>query len=276
MRFEHGSHRTECLAALIVPLLLLLCCRCSYSSDDRRPPFGTELLRRQCLPLDEGVEPWEACGDRGRHHVRLRFCSAYEPARLLTDCDRRGLDNLLQLDEKARRLATQFGRIIDRYDCENANSVSWTCRDCEEAYKQWVCAMFLPPVQVEGEVACLKPCRYVCRLVEQRCPYFHPSVKEQYAGERVFKCIDPDIPDLNSVSSYGPPHRCYCPKHLDAGTDTGEPECQLLSPAQLRRNASRWGQHRSQAPPLLWGPSTPLLLLATALLVAAWWTTRTR
>lgn len=49
--------------------------------------------------------------------------------------------------------------------------------------------MFLPPVRVEGEVTGLKPCRYVCRLVEQRCPYFHPSVKEQYAGERVFKCI---------------------------------------------------------------------------------------
>ncbi|GFW96128.1 uncharacterized protein TNCV_958411 [Trichonephila clavipes] len=42
--------------------------------------------------------------------------------------------------------------------------------------------MYLPPLQVEGEG--VKPCRYICRLVEQRCPYFHPSVKDQYAGER--------------------------------------------------------------------------------------------
>ncbi|GIY85102.1 uncharacterized protein CDAR_508421 [Caerostris darwini] len=111
----------------------------------------------------------------------------------------------------------------------------------QEAYKQWVCAMYLPPLQVEGEG--VKPCRYICRLVEQRCPYFHPSVKDQYAGERVFKCIDPDIPDLDGVedaSSYGPPHRCYCPQHL-GGPDSGEEECRLLTPAQLRRK----GQHGS-------------------------------
>lgn len=123
MRFEHGSHRTECLAALIVLLLLLCCCS---SSDDRRPsPFRTDELS-QCLPLDEGVEPW----DNSR---RLRFCDAYEPARLIRDdCDpRSGLDYLIRRDEEARQVVSQFGRLIDRYDCENANSVSWTCRDCE-------------------------------------------------------------------------------------------------------------------------------------------------
>lgn len=94
--------------------------------------------------------------------------------------------------------------------------------------------------------------------------------------------LDPDIPDLDSIqgdSSYGPPHRCYCPQHLDAGAEPGDHECQLLSPAQLRRNASRWGQHHrsSQAPPACPSCIHRLLLLAsTALLVAAWWTTRTR
>lgn len=126
MRFEHGSHRTECLAALIV-LLLLLCCCCS-SSDDRRPsPFRNDELS-QCLPLDEGVEPW----DNSNRRRNLRFCDHYETARLLRDeCDPRGLDYLIRMDEQARQVASQFGRIIDRYDCENANSVSWTCRDCE-------------------------------------------------------------------------------------------------------------------------------------------------
>ncbi|GFU42114.1 uncharacterized protein NPIL_351901 [Nephila pilipes] len=102
--------------------------------------------------------------------------------------------------------------------------------------------MYLPLLQVEGDG--VKPCRYICRLVEQRCPYFHPSVKDQYAGERVFKCIDPDIPDLESIQgvySYGPPHRCYCPQHLGTEQDSGEEECRLLTPAQLRRNASRRG-----------------------------------
>lgn len=126
MRFEHGSHRTECLAALIV-LLLLLCCCCS-SSDDRRPsPFRNDELS-QCLPLDEGVEPW----DNSKRRRNLRFCDHYETARLLRDeCDPRGLDYLIRMDEQARQVVSQFGRIIDRYDCENANSVSWTCRDCE-------------------------------------------------------------------------------------------------------------------------------------------------
>lgn len=127
MRFEHGSHRTECLAALIV---LLCCCYCCCRSTPA--PFGSELLR-QCLPLTEALEPWDACGARGRH-VRLRFCDAHEPRRLFADataCDRRGLDNLLRLDEEARRVAAQFRRLVVRYDCENANSVSWTCKDCE-------------------------------------------------------------------------------------------------------------------------------------------------
>ncbi|CAL1285526.1 unnamed protein product [Larinioides sclopetarius] len=263
MRFEHGSHRTECLAALIVLLLLLCCCCCSAEVP---PPFGTF---RQCLHLDEDVGPWEACGAQGRS-VRLRFCDAYEPARLMRVCTDEALNRLRESDGRAREAACRFRRLLDRYDCENANSV-WTCKDCEEAYKQWVCAMYLPPLQVEDEG--VKPCRYICRLVEQRCPYFHPSVKDQYAGERVFKCIDPDIPDLDSIqdmSSYGPPHRCYCPQHLGSEVDSGEEECRLLTPAQLRRTASRRGQHRSGV-----GPGRPAL--ATLLLTAAvaWWT-RTR
>ncbi|GFU42116.1 uncharacterized protein NPIL_351921 [Nephila pilipes] len=123
MRFEHGSHRTECLAALIV--LLLLCCCCSAA--DVPPPFGTF---RQCLHLDEDVGPWEACGAQGRS-VRLRFCDAYEPARLVRACNAGTLARLREKDEMAREAACRFRKLLDRYDCENANSVSWTCKDCE-------------------------------------------------------------------------------------------------------------------------------------------------
>lgn len=140
MRFEHGSHRTECLAALIVLLLLCHCCRCCHCSSSAdcgsSSPFGTDQSR-QCLPLLEGLKPSDVCGDRGRN-VRLRFCDFYEPAKLFsnrsadwTTCDARALDKLRRLDDEARRAATLFRKLIDRYDCENANSVSWTCKDCE-------------------------------------------------------------------------------------------------------------------------------------------------
>ncbi|KFM60443.1 hypothetical protein X975_11567, partial [Stegodyphus mimosarum] len=123
MRFEHGSHRIESLAALIV--LLLLCC-CSAAA---RSPFRT---LRQCLYLDENVGPMDACGPLGRH-VRLRFCDTYELARLFRKgdpCDDRALARLRELDDEARRAACRFRQLLDRYDCENANSVSWTCQHC--------------------------------------------------------------------------------------------------------------------------------------------------
>lgn len=124
MRFEHGSLRTECLAALIIVAALL--CRCVSAASP--PPFGRTF--RQCLRLDEDVGPWEACGAQGRN-VRLRFCDAYEPARLGASCDQRALDRLRELDNRAKEAACRFRQLVDRYDCENANSVSWTCKDCE-------------------------------------------------------------------------------------------------------------------------------------------------
>lgn len=160
MRFEHGSHRTECLAALIVLLLLLLlcccrCCRCSSSSstdDSRRRPTTFGTVPSQCLPLDEAVAPWDACGGaRGRQHVRLRFCDAYEPARLLRGpkgCTRPGLDGLMRLDARARQAAAQFATLIDRYDCENANSVSWTCKDCEVRQHPFLPSYLPSPINV--------------------------------------------------------------------------------------------------------------------------------
>ncbi|XP_075723913.1 uncharacterized protein LOC142765987 [Rhipicephalus microplus] len=64
----------------------------------------------------------------------------------------------------------------------------------------------------------MKPCREFCHRVEEQCPYFHPTAREQYAGEPVFICIDPNIPDLPSISnsSYGPPGHCYEPCHVNA------------------------------------------------------------
>lgn len=270
-RSHHGRRLCCCSTANAALLLLLLCC---CSSERLLVPKTT----RQCLYLDDSVGPEEVC-EGPLIHVRLRFCDDYALGRLLAEgalCDGPCLARLRGMDHEARRAVAAFRRLLDRYDCDTANSVSWTCKDCEEAYKQWVCSMYLPAVVLEGQE--VKPCRYICRLVEQRCPYFHPSVKEQYAGERVFKCIDPDIPDLDSIqnaSSYGPPGSCYCPQHLDAGEDSKEEECHLLSPLQHKRITSRYRGHRSEG--VTKRPSSllvALLNLATWLSLARW--TRTR
>lgn len=59
----------------------------------------------------------------------------------------------------------------------------------QETYKDWVCAMLIP---VRADAA-TPSATQLCRRVEQRCPYFHPTLKDQYAGEPVFFCADPDI-----------------------------------------------------------------------------------
>ena len=56
----------------------------------------------------------------------------------------------------------------------------------QETYKDWICSTALP-FYVDGTVR--KPCRSICERVEQRCPYFHPHHKDQYAGEPAFICI---------------------------------------------------------------------------------------
>nr|XP_050043477.1 uncharacterized protein LOC126540683 [Dermacentor andersoni] len=74
-----------------------------------------------------------------------------------------------------------------------------------------------PPPPPPPAPSPMKPCREFCHRVEEQCPYFHPTAKEQYAGEPVFICIDPNIPDLPSISnsSYGPPGDCYEPCHVN-------------------------------------------------------------
>lgn len=55
----------------------------------------------------------------------------------------------------------------------------------QKAYKDWLCAVNLP-YYMNGER--IKPCISFCERVEQRCPYLHPIVREQYGGQPVFIC----------------------------------------------------------------------------------------
>ncbi|KAM7302886.1 hypothetical protein ISCGN_018394 [Ixodes scapularis] len=106
----------------------------------------------------------------------------------------------------------------------------------------------------------LRPCREFCHRVEEQCPYFHPTTREQYAGEPVFICIDPNIPDLPSISnsSYGPPGNCYRPCHVNASLGPSD-QCPaatlstaLLGPSPVpmgaANSAGRAGG-RTSAPP---------------------------
>lgn len=139
---------------------------------------------------------------------------------LITDLNRR--------DKIAREVSCHFDALIARYNCQTGYSVQWGCEECsvsslensfscvtcfvfqavfssgitisflfsiqlflpQNTYRDWICATLLP---VFDEGSLRKPCGSFCKRVEQRCPYLHPSHKEQYAGEPAFICIGKDI-----------------------------------------------------------------------------------
>lgn len=63
----------------------------------------------------------------------------------------------------------------------------------------------------------IKPCISFCERVEQRCPYLHPIMREQYGGQPVFICRDPNIPFVPEITPeipYNDPGKCYDLCHL--------------------------------------------------------------
>ncbi|XP_076356491.1 uncharacterized protein LOC143249822 isoform X2 [Tachypleus tridentatus] len=95
----------------------------------------------------------------------------------------------------------------------------WCLKKTVKVYREWVCATMLP-FFIEDQL--VKPCRSFCHRVEQQCPYFHPFYYEQYAGEPVFFCIDPSIPDIPSItpnSPYKQPGSCYESCHVSLDTN---------------------------------------------------------
>ncbi|KAK3922922.1 Transmembrane protein FAM155B [Frankliniella fusca] len=91
----------------------------------------------------------------------------------------------------------------------------------QESYRRWVCSSLLPHFPRPGGPR-VRPCRSVCRSVEQKCPFFlpgdrAPAYPTQYAGEPTFLCLgklspDPNIPESGEQllkSSYGEEDCCY-------------------------------------------------------------------
>ncbi|XP_022709988.1 uncharacterized protein LOC111272674 isoform X1 [Varroa jacobsoni] len=167
------------------------------------------------LLMDEPTSTDSANG--GNRVPRLRICEHISPDMLL---DRKRFcnasleerskmwDRLWNEDRKACETVCQMEKLFDRFDCNLRYSVRWSCRHCQDSYREWTCAMQLPIFHpVTGEL--WKPCRSLCTDVEERCPHFHPIQGEAYAGEPLFYCIDPNIPEPEEYSPYASDGRCY-------------------------------------------------------------------
>ena len=129
------------------------------------------------------------------HNLSFRSCRRFAVDRALsahlyqlvinsTDCARI-LRELLMLDNLVETLSCEYESILERYDC-SANWSIWTCHDCQMAYRDWMCSIFIP-YHLNRQL--IKPCQSICEQVEQKCPHLHPYGKGQYAGEPVFLCI---------------------------------------------------------------------------------------
>lgn len=218
----------------------------SSNNDNCAPNETTGDPGIQCLYLRNPSAKSRACAVAGMaarsvRRLRLAFCSHHPIDSVLaelqqqppsagreqaaplpvwhnsTACER-DLDRVQDADEMAHRIYCEFEHSLSRYDCHNGYSVKWNCEDCKAAYKNWVCAMFIP---FRRDGYHYPPCRDFCHLVEQQCPYFLPDTKLQYAGESAFICLDRDIPEeFNASAKLAPypdlPH-CYLPCHLGLG-----------------------------------------------------------
>ncbi|XP_076339762.1 NALCN channel auxiliary factor 2-like [Tachypleus tridentatus] len=199
---------------------------CPVSQGPRQP---------QCLSLEKDLCALSSSREREEHllHLYPCFCSHYPLTAVLGPQGRAqvikgspdeclaALTSVADLDHLARQIMCEFESVLGRYNCEGRYSVLFSSQACEKVYRQWVCAMLLPFFIQDRHV---KPCPTVCHKVEQQCPYFHPRIKEQYAGEPVFKCIDPNIPDIPSItpnSAFGLPGSCYRLCHVNPHLEPG-------------------------------------------------------
>ncbi|XP_013419685.1 uncharacterized protein LOC106180276 isoform X2 [Lingula anatina] len=123
------------------------------------------------------------------------------------------------IEDLDRTVQTVYERfeldVMSKFDCEGKRhhqgdknhtySVNWNCDHCKQAYKAWLCSMYIPYYQY-GRL--LNPCTSLCKAVEERCPYFLPVSKNQYAGEPAFLCTVNSIeqpPDIYTSCRDG----CY-------------------------------------------------------------------
>lgn len=259
--WEELLGRLLCAAAAA----LSVACQTTTTQPDMPPHFLQYRVSARCNASCAHVlaSATTQCSDLDH----LPFCSHLPLKRVLgaEDClDGTRLARALHRDAMACQVSCEFHALLNRYDCLGGYAAKWDCHSCARVYMEWTCAMLVPVYPApedpgggaqgggdggdvrttpgaastttttttgedEGQQALLpvRPCREFCHRVEEQCPYIHPTAKEQYAGEPVFICIDPNIPDLPSISnsSYGPPGNCYLPCHVNASFLSTNEEC---------------------------------------------------
>lgn len=276
------SGRRNCLC---VASLFFLCLLCGFVSgliatdhglDYLSPSCDSTLSNNQCL-----LEGWnitkQICnlsdGNLRRDRMqktRLKFCSLYTLDSVISDraknkCIVQGsyeecvtyLRRIQNLDESVCKKNSLFLNIVNRFDCKEKYSIVWSCTNCLKAYREWLCAVYIP-FYVDGIL--VKPCNAFCSKVEETCPFFRPAVKETQAGDPSFICKDPHIPshiehievsyegneDLYDDSEVS--EHCYRHCHLDplrptkgcenGSTQENNKDCPELRPSETSGNMS--------------------------------------
>ncbi|XP_049821866.1 uncharacterized protein LOC109596131 [Aethina tumida] len=236
--------------------------RCESPEPLCPPPCPPNITKpstsiHQCLYYLQESHKDEVCGrddltpQRRRnllHGLRMRHCcehavdSALPPAAFQGgNVCRKHLSALIDLDRLVHHVHCGIHDLLTHYDCEQSYSIVHTCKNCENAYRRWVCSSLVPHYSSKGER--VRPCLAVCHDVEQQCPYLLPQdytnitqqtssgetvtqgPTPQYAGEPTFFCLDPNIPEQELNSSSGDEDCCYT--HCGSsgrGTTTGRDE----------------------------------------------------
>ncbi|EDO34859.1 predicted protein [Nematostella vectensis] len=159
---------------------------CSFDDFNLRPAY----VHRICDCLDRFKSREEALEFVKR--FRLEFCDVIQFHEAVGDLMNSSicteiLWGILRVDQSAFSDYNVFQAIMSRVDCNFAYSVRWTCADCKDAYKTWVCnSKVLPYVSLKTPTSCVS----LCHRVLQRCPYFLPGSDFQWSGQSAFECRD--------------------------------------------------------------------------------------
>lgn len=97
------------------------------------------------------------------------FCNVKYPARLVMDAN--GNASGAAEDAYAKCMHESLTGALALYNCRDVQH--WTCQNCTDAYKEWLCATVFPRCTKENgnpETDMVKPCRGVCHQVMRRCP----------------------------------------------------------------------------------------------------------
>ena len=103
--------------------------------------------------------------------TKSSFCNVKYAARLQVDANDEATGEAE--DEYAKCMSGNLGGVLALYNCRDVQH--WTCDNCTDAYKEWVCASTFPrctAADASPEKDIVKPCRGVCHQVMRRCPKY--------------------------------------------------------------------------------------------------------